>query len=89
MGITQKALAAGVPVCAVPFGRDQFEVARRVSKGEADRGLLICGTGIGMCIAANKVKGVRAASCHDTISTGKLRVSSPLTRALPTPVALK
>jgi UDP:flavonoid glycosyltransferase YjiC (YdhE family) len=30
MGITQKALAAGVPVCAVPFGRDQFEVARRV-----------------------------------------------------------
>ena len=38
-----------------------FEVARRVSRGEADRGLLICGTGIGMCIAANKVNGVRAA----------------------------
>ena len=45
-----------------------FEVARRVSKGEADRGLLICGTGIGMCIAANKVKGVRAAPCHDSIT---------------------
>ncbi|MCV7070521.1 glycosyltransferase, partial [Mycobacterium rufum] len=30
MGITQKALARGIPVCAVPFGRDQFEVARRV-----------------------------------------------------------
>ncbi|SRR5581483_8738813 len=35
MGITQKALAAGVPVCAVPFGRDQFEVARRVVVAEA------------------------------------------------------
>jgi UDP:flavonoid glycosyltransferase YjiC (YdhE family) len=35
MGITQKSLAAGVPVCAVPFGRDQFEVARRVVVAEA------------------------------------------------------
>ena len=49
------------------------EVARRVSRGEADRGLLICGTGIGMCIAANKVKGVRAASCHDTIAAEMCR----------------
>jgi ribose 5-phosphate isomerase B len=50
-----------------------FEVARRVSRGEADRGLLICGTGIGMCIAANKVKGVRAAACHDTIAAEMCR----------------
>ena len=35
MGITQKALAAGVPVCVVPFGRDQFEVARRVEVADA------------------------------------------------------
>lgn len=35
MGITQKALAAGVPVCAIPFGRDQFEVARRVAVADA------------------------------------------------------
>jgi UDP:flavonoid glycosyltransferase YjiC (YdhE family) len=35
MGITQKALAGGVPVCAVPFGRDQFEVARRVAVADA------------------------------------------------------
>lgn len=42
-------------------------VARRVSVGEADRGILICGTGIGMCITANKFPGVRAASCYDEV----------------------
>lgn len=42
-------------------------VARKVSDGEADRGILICGTGIGMSITANKFKGVRAASCYDEV----------------------
>jgi len=41
------------------------EVCRTVQKGEADRGILVCGTGIGMCIAANKFPGIRAALCHD------------------------
>jgi ribose 5-phosphate isomerase B len=45
-----------------------FKVALAVSAGRAQRGVLICGTGIGMCIAANKVKGVRAAPCHDSIT---------------------
>jgi ribose 5-phosphate isomerase B len=45
-----------------------FQVALAVSEGRADRGILICGTGIGMCIAANKVKNVRAAPCHDSIT---------------------
>lgn len=40
-----------------------FRVAQAVARGEADRGILICGTGIGMSIAANKVRGVRAAVC--------------------------
>ena len=45
-----------------------FQVAQAVSEGRVDRGILICGTGIGMCIAANKVPGVRAAPCHDSIT---------------------
>ncbi len=43
-------------------------VAQKVSLGEVDRGILICGTGIGMCIAANKLSGVRAAPCHDDLT---------------------
>jgi ribose 5-phosphate isomerase B len=42
-------------------------VARRVAAGEFERGLLICGTGQGMVIAANKVPGIRAALCFDTL----------------------
>jgi ribose 5-phosphate isomerase B len=45
-----------------------FQVAQNVGTGRAERGILICGTGIGMCIAANKVAGVRAAPCHDSIT---------------------
>ena len=45
-----------------------FAVAELVGTGECERGILICGTGIGMCIAANKVRGVRAAPCHDSIT---------------------
>ena len=44
------------------------DVAHRVSRGEADRGILICGSGLGMCIAANKVPGIRAAPCHDDLT---------------------
>ena len=43
-------------------------VAQRIASGEYNRGILVCGTGIGMSIAANKVKGVRAALCGDTYS---------------------
>lgn len=43
-------------------------VAEAVGTGELDRGILICGTGMGMCIAANKFRGVRAVSCHDDVT---------------------
>jgi len=45
-----------------------IQVAQAVGDKRVDRGILICGTGIGMCIAANKVHGVRAAPCHDSIT---------------------
>ncbi len=41
-------------------------VAREVASGRAQRGILICGSGVGACIAANKVVGIRACLCHDT-----------------------
>lgn len=45
-----------------------YPVAKAVAGGEAEKGILICGTGIGMSIAANKVKGIRCALCCDTFS---------------------
>jgi len=53
------------------FGR---KVAEAVAKGEGfDCGILICSTGIGMSMAANKVKGIRAALCHDTFTARRAR----------------
>ena len=49
------------------------KVAEAVAKGDFDYGILICGTGIGMCIAANKVKGIRAALCHNSFSARRAR----------------
>ena len=48
-------------------------VAAAVSDGTVDRGILICGTGMGMCIVANKFNGVRAANCHDDLTAGMSR----------------
>ena len=45
-----------------------FKAARAVAEGAVDRGILVCGTGIGMSIAANKVPGIRAAMCHDELT---------------------
>lgn len=66
------------------FGTDSSEpvdypdfaarVARAVACGECPRGIVICGTGVGSAIAANKVAGVRAALCHDTFSARHARL---------------
>ena len=45
------------------------KVCRKVTEGACERGILICGTGIGMSMAANKIKGIRAALCADSFST--------------------
>jgi ribose 5-phosphate isomerase B len=44
------------------------KVGEAVRRGEAERGIVLCGSGVGVCIAANKIPGVRAGICHDTYS---------------------
>jgi ribose 5-phosphate isomerase B len=53
-----------------------FAVAQDIAKGTFERAILICGTGIGMTITADKVPGVRAALCHDTYSAERARKSN-------------
>ncbi len=52
----------------VDYTDPAYLAAQAVSKSEADRAILICGTGIGMSISANKIKGIRAALCHDELT---------------------
>jgi D-erythrulose 4-phosphate isomerase len=52
------------------------EVSKTIVNGEYDRGLLFCGTGIGVCISANKVPGIRAALTHDTYSAERAAKSN-------------
>lgn len=51
-----------------------FKCCRKIVSGEADLGILCCGTGVGMSIAANKVNGIRAACCSDTFSARYTRM---------------
>ena len=51
-------------------------VARRVREGEFERAILMCGTGLGVCISANKVPGIRAALVHDTYSAERAALSN-------------
>lgn len=70
----------GVPSAQAEPGVDYPDIARVVAediaRGEEERGILICGTGIGMAISANKVPGVRAAQAHDTYSAERARKSN-------------
>ncbi|MBI2831213.1 MAG: RpiB/LacA/LacB family sugar-phosphate isomerase [Chloroflexi bacterium] len=61
---------AGAHVCdpADDYPDFVFAVAQEVVTGRAERGILICGSGVGACVAANKVPGIRAGLCHDTYS---------------------
>lgn len=53
---------------AVDYPDIAKKVCAKITSGEADRGILLCGTGLGISIAANKIKGIRAAVCHDVFS---------------------
>lgn len=74
----------GITYC--DFGADEgdivlypdiaYKVADAVAAGQYERGILVCGTGIGMAICANKVPGIRAAVCHDPFSTERSRKSN-------------
>ena len=83
----KKHLAKNYPNLQVTdFGADQGEVvlypdigyivAAAVARGDYERAILVCGTGIGMSICANKVPGIRAAVCHDPFSTERSRKSN-------------
>ncbi len=58
---------------AVDYPDIAKKVAKAVANGDFDRGILICSTGIGMCIVANKVRGIRAALCYDAFSAQRAR----------------
>lgn len=53
-----------------------IEAARRIAAGEADRALLVCGTGLGVAISANKVAGIRAVTAHDSYSVERSVLSN-------------
>lgn len=69
-------------ISRTPEGPDAFyanlseRVASQVISGTYDRAILVCGTGIGVCIAANKVPGIRAALTHDTYSAERAALSN-------------
>ncbi|WP_043534076.1 ribose-5-phosphate isomerase [Actinomyces polynesiensis] len=59
-----------------PYPHKGVAGARAIAQGRADRGIFICGTGMGMAISANKVPGVRASTAHDSFSVERLVMSN-------------
>jgi len=72
LGYDVKDYGSGDPI----YANVAFTVAEAVARGDHDRGILICGTGIGMSIAANKVQGAYAALCSDAYSAERARKSN-------------
>jgi ribose 5-phosphate isomerase B len=61
------------PKISVDYPDVAFPLCEAVARGEYDRGVLVCGTGVGMSIAANKVRGIRCANCSETYSARMTR----------------
>jgi len=59
-----------------PYPKVAIEAAERVARGEADRALIFCGTGLGVAISANKVAGIRAVTAHDSFSVERAVLSN-------------
>jgi ribose 5-phosphate isomerase B len=59
-----------------PYPHIAAAAAKLVASGEADRALLICGTGLGVAISANKIKGIRAVTAHDSFSVERAVLSN-------------
>lgn len=76
LGFAVDSYGPSTPDDPIDYPDVAVEVARRVADGTYDRALLLCGTGIGMAIAANKVPGVRAAQAADTYSAQRARKSN-------------
>ena len=72
-GITYKDFGCG-NVTSSDYPEFAKKVGKAIQNKECDRGILICGTGIGISIAANKMKGIRAALCHDCFSAEATRL---------------
>ena len=75
-GIEVKDYGVATPDPAVLYPDVALTVAEAVASGKHDRGILMCGTGIGVAITANKVPGIRAAVCHDPYSAERSRKSN-------------
>lgn len=69
-------LARALTRCPPAYPNVAQAAAQKVASGEADRALMICGTGLGVAIAANKVKGVRAVTAHDPFSVERAILSN-------------
>ncbi|MEV7631432.1 ribose-5-phosphate isomerase [Microbacterium sp. NPDC089318] len=61
---------------ATSYPKVAIEAAERIARGEADRAILFCGTGLGVAIAANKVPGIRAVTAHDSFSVERSILSN-------------
>jgi ribose 5-phosphate isomerase B len=75
-GIEVEDYGVDKPDPAILYPDVALTVAQAVAAGKHDRGILMCGTGIGVAITANKVPGIRAAVCHDSYSTERSRKSN-------------
>jgi ribose 5-phosphate isomerase B len=75
-GIPVEDYGVNQPDPSVLYPDVALTVAQAIAAGRHDRGILMCGTGIGVAITANKVPGIRAAVCHDPYSTERSRKSN-------------